>query len=120
MSADPLEMLDDSGDDLEPDSSDPNLGPGASDRVQQRKDRRLKDLLEMRGDRAITKRRIHRVSRLARYRADLVVLRQIGASYGEIKVWLKKKKRVTVSTSTVIRYLAGLPELRKKSVENDE
>lgn len=104
--------------DLGPDSS--NQEPSAKDKAQRRKENRQKDLLEMREDHAIKKRRIRRISRLARYRADLVVLRRIGATYAEIALWLKKKKKVTVSTTTVIRYLAGLPEFRKNSAEDEE
>jgi hypothetical protein len=50
-------------------------------------------------------------SRLAKYRAELVTLRQSGASYAEITLWLRKKKRMKVCHTTVMRYLSKLPEL---------
>ena len=50
-------------------------------------------------------------SRLARHRVELVQLRQAGASYGDLVHWLRREKRTKVSRSTVLRYLAKLPEL---------
>jgi hypothetical protein len=108
-------------DDLVPDDRDPEEPGAARDKTQEKVQKRQKDLLEIREERSNKQRRkILRVSRLARYRADLVVLRTLGATYGEIALWLKKKKKVTVATTTIIRYLAGLPEIRKNSAENDK
>ncbi|MFT3742411.1 MAG: hypothetical protein QM752_07120 [Gammaproteobacteria bacterium] len=52
-----------------------------------------------------------RVSRLDRYRAELVALRRAGASYRELALWLRKHKRLKCSFSTIMRYLKRLPEL---------
>ena len=50
-------------------------------------------------------------SRLAKYRAELVKLKKEGASLGDLVFWLRKEKRVKVERTTVMRYLAKLPEL---------
>lgn len=50
-------------------------------------------------------------SRLHKYRAELVQMRQEGASLGDLVVWLRTKKRVKVERSTVMRFLCKLPEL---------
>lgn len=51
-------------------------------------------------------------SKLQRYRAELVQLRQAGASYGDLIMWLKKEKRMKTTHTTVMRFLKKLPEMR--------
>lgn len=51
-------------------------------------------------------------SKLARHRAELVKLKNAGASLGDLAHWLKTAKRLTVNRSTIARYLAKLPELQ--------
>lgn len=112
-------VIDESDDDRVPNGGNPGEPRAAGDKTQTRLDDRKKDLLEIREERSIKQRRkIRRVSRLARYRADIVALRTIGATYAEIASWLKKKKKLTVATSTVIRYVAGLPEFHKENVDD--
>lgn len=66
----------------------------------------------IRADRQVRRhRRTWGRSRLTRHRAELVKLRQAGASYADLAHWLKREKRLTVDRSTVMRYLAKLPEL---------
>jgi hypothetical protein len=67
-------------------------------------------LAAIRARRRIARRRPYRHSRLERYRAELVELRRAGASYAELTDWLRQK-RIRVCRSTVLRYLAKLPEL---------
>ena len=50
-------------------------------------------------------------SRLVKHRAELVHMRQQGASFGDLVVWLRKEKRLKVERSTVKRYLDKLPEI---------
>lgn len=45
-----------------------------------------------------------RRSKLAKYHAEIVELRQLGASLEDIKIWLRRK-RVKVERSTIHRYL---------------
>jgi len=63
----------------------------------------LADIRERR--RALRKRR-YRPSLLGRYRAELVALRQAGASYRELAEWLRREKRRRVHPSTIHRFLA--------------
>lgn len=49
---------------------------------------------------------------LVKHRAELVALHRAGASLGDLVVWLKSQ-RVIVVKSTVMRYLAKLPELQE-------
>jgi hypothetical protein len=55
-------------------------------------------------------RKTYRVSRLYRHRHDLLSLRKCGASYGEMREWLKEHRKVTVATTTIIRFLAPFLE----------
>ena len=59
-----------------------------------------------------------RVSKLERYRAELVRLHRAGASIRELQLWLQTQRSRTrsgrsplASTSTIHAYLRGLPEL---------
>ena len=54
-------------------------------------------------------------SKLIRHRAELVKLRQAGASLADLVHWLKTEKRTQASKSTVSRYLATLPEMQAES-----
>ena len=45
-------------------------------------------------------------SRLVKHRAELEKLRAAGATYAELALWLRKEKRMKVSISTVLRFLA--------------
>lgn len=77
------------------------------------------ELAMIRERRAKTRHPTYRKSRLARYRADLVSLRKSGASYPEIAIWLRQKKRVKVAHTTVMRYLSQLPELSEESASTE-
>lgn len=52
-------------------------------------------------------------SRLTQHRAELVQLRQAGASYRELALWLRREKRMRFSHTTIARFLEKLPELKK-------
>lgn len=59
-----------------------------------------------------------RVSKLARYRIEIVSLRRAGASIREIQAWLRERRRETrngrspiASVSAIHAYLQSLPEL---------
>ena len=69
------------------------------------------ELAALRARRAAAQRKTYRVSRLARYRAELVALRRAGASYPELAEWLRRKRRCKVHHTTVMRFLKSLPEL---------
>ena len=56
-------------------------------------------------------------SKLVRHRAELVKLRQAGASLADLVHWLKTDKRTLASKSTVGRYLATLPEMQPEGPE---
>ena len=47
-----------------------------------------------------------RTSRLDRHTAELLSLRQEGATAAELRRWLRDKKRIRVVLSTVTRWLA--------------
>ncbi len=64
----------------------------------------------------IQQRKSYSQSRLTKLRAELVALRQAGASYREITLWLRHHKRIKLTHTTVMRYLEKLPELK---VEED-
>lgn len=77
------------------------------------------ELRSLREQRRISRRRVYTQSRLSRYRAELVALRKAGASARELVSWLRHKKRVRVTHTTVLRYLAKMPELVGLLERND-
>lgn len=68
------------------------------------------ELALLRRRRSISRRQPYRPSRLERFRAELVALRRAGGSYAELTDWLRQR-RIKVARTTVMRYLAKLPEL---------
>ena len=48
----------------------------------------------------------YRSSKLDRHHAELVAMRQAGASYRELAEWLRRSKRRRVHPSTIYRFLA--------------
>jgi hypothetical protein len=72
----------------------------------------LKEVQELR---AMQRRRKYRRSKLERYRAELVALKQAGASSQDLATWLRMKHRLKIHRSSVDRYLSQLPELAKAS-----
>ena len=69
------------------------------------------ELTAVREHRKTLRQQTYRKSRLLRFRAELVALRKTGASLHDIALWLRQKKRIKISHTTVMRFLAKLPEL---------
>lgn len=68
---------------------------------------------EIRRARAVRRhRRLWGKSKLIPFRAELVRLRRLGASLGELVHWLETKKNVKAVKTTISRFLKKLPELR--------
>jgi len=67
-------------------------------------------LADIKSFRLLARRRLYRRSRLERYRAELVALRLVGATYRDLQVWLRRERRCRVALSTIYRYLQSLPE----------
>jgi len=63
--------------------------------------------------RRLARRRRYRRSKLERYRAELVSLRRMGASYRDMAVYLRHEYHKRVDPTTVRRYLIKLPEVAK-------
>lgn len=68
------------------------------------------ELDSIKQQRAVSRRRRTRRSRLMKYRVELVELRITGASLADLRLWLRRQ-RVCVATSTIGRFLKKLPEL---------
>ena len=62
--------------------------------------------------RRLARRRRYRRSKLDRYRAELVSLRRMGASYPELSLYVWHEHRKRVNQTTVRRYLIKLPEVK--------
>ena len=71
----------------------------------------IKELQEIKEHREMIKRRLYRKSKLDKYRAELVAMRQAGASAQDLVIWLKMKHRLKIHRSSVDRYLSTLTEL---------
>ena len=73
------------------------------------------EIEELKARRALRKRKIYTPSKLKKYRAEIVELKKNGASFRLIAEWLALKKHLSVSHTTVIRFLKNLPELQEKN-----
>ena len=67
----------------------------------------------VRARRAEARRRLYRKSRLDKYRAELVAMKQAGASCADLVEWLRVNHRLKVHRSSIDRYLKKLPELNE-------
>ena len=65
--------------------------------------------------RRIARRTRYRRSKLDRYRAELVTLQRMGASYRDMAVYLRLEHRKRVDPTTVRRYLIKLPEVAQEA-----
>lgn len=74
----------------------------------------------IRARRAVVRRKRYRASKLTRYRAELVTMRQAGASYREIAFWLRRDHRLRVAPTTIRRYLIQLPEMEQEADHHAE
>ena len=70
-------------------------------------------LKKVRELKSIRRRKLYQRSRLAKLRAELVLLRKEGASYREISLWLCQTQRIKMAHTTVMRYLKKLPETKE-------
>ena len=65
--------------------------------------------------RRLVQRKRYRRSKLDRYRAELVGLHRMGASYREMSLYVWHEHRRRVDPTTVRRYLMKLPEVAQES-----
>lgn len=70
------------------------------------------ELEAIRKRKALSRQRRFKKNRLERYRAELIDLRQSGASYRELSAWIKTAKRWKVDHTVVRRWMIKLPEMR--------
>lgn len=66
------------------------------------------ELDRIRSRRAEARRKLFRRSRLDKYRAELVAMKQAGASCADLAEWLRVSHRCRINRSTVARYLQKL------------
>ena len=78
------------------------------------------EIATLRQRQADLRRKRYRLSKLTPYRAELVALRQAGASYRELAAWLRLRKRRQVNPTTIRRYLLQLPELNTEAADVEE
>ena len=69
--------------------------------------------------RRLSRRPRYRRSKLDRYRAELVALHRMGASYRDLAVYLRHEHRKRVDPTTVRRYLIRLPEVAQEADHGD-
>jgi hypothetical protein len=74
-------------------------------------------LNQLRHRQAVKRKRQFHHSRLMRVRAELVALRQAGGSYRELAHWLRQTHRIHMAHTSIMRYLAQLPELSSQASE---
>jgi hypothetical protein len=65
----------------------------------------------IRSRRAEARRKLFRKSRLDKYRAELLAMKQAGASCADLAEWLKVRHRCKIHRSSIDRYLKKLSEL---------
>ena len=76
-------------------------------------------LAGVRERRHLARKRRYRRSKLDRFRAELVALRRMGASYPELSLYVWREHRKRVDPTTVRRYLIKLPEVSNSETEAD-
>ena len=76
------------------------------------------EVARIRTRRAEARRKMYRKSRLDKYRAELVAMRQAGASCADLAEWLRVSHRCRMHRSSVDRYLKRLPELDNEAAAN--
>jgi len=69
------------------------------------------ELTAIRKRKALSRRRRFKKNRLERYRAELIDLRQVGASYRELSTWIRINKRWKVDHTVIRRWMIKLPEM---------
>ena len=74
----------------------------------------------VRARRAEARRRLYRKSRLDKYRAELLAMRQAGASCADLVEWLRVNHRLKIHRSSIDRYLKKLPELNETQTASGE
>lgn len=71
----------------------------------------LLEVERIRTRRAEARRKLYRKSRLDKYRAELIAMKQAGASCADLAEWLRVMHRCKVNRSSIDRYLKKLPEM---------
>ncbi len=71
------------------------------------------ELEQMQQKRKIRRRKLYCRSKLQKYRVEIIELLKNGASFRIIAEWLKVKKHIKVSHTTVMRFTKNLPELKE-------
>ena len=66
------------------------------------------------------RRKLYRKSRLDKYRAELVAMKQAGASCADLVEWLRVNHRCKVNRSSIDRYLKKLPEVNAATTDVQE
>jgi hypothetical protein len=72
------------------------------------------ELNHTRQQRALMRHKKQQRSRLEKYRAEIIALRQAKkpASYQEIQIWLRQKKRLVIDRKTIWDFVQKIPELQ--------
>lgn len=71
-----------------------------------------KEVATMKARRADMRRKRWRLSKLMKYRTELVAMRRAGGTYRDLQLWLRVRKRTRVSDTTIQRFLSKLPEMQ--------
>ena len=78
------------------------------------------EIEKIRARRNEARRKLYRKSRLDKYRAELVAMKQAGASCADLVEWLRVNHRCKVNRSSIDRYLKKLPELHAATTDVEE
>lgn len=70
------------------------------------------ELTLIRNKRSLELRQKFQQSRLMKFRTELIALRNAGASFRELTLWLHERKRIKLSHTAVMRYIVQLPEFK--------
>lgn len=76
-----------------------------------------KELVIIAEVRRVAKRKAYRVSKLNKFRSELVALRGTNASLTDIATWLRLNTCIKAERSTISRFLRNLPELQNNYLE---
>lgn len=68
------------------------------------------ELTTLRNKRSLELRQKLQQTRLVKLRSELLALRNAGASFRELALWLRERKHIKLSHTAVMRYITQLPE----------
>lgn len=73
------------------------------------------ELEKIRKRKIISRKKCYQFSRLKKLRTEIILLRETGASFREIRLWLRHTKRIKIAHTTIMRFLEKISKERENN-----